>query len=105
MAEVASVGGFVKEYQVTVDPHRLATYGIPLERLSQVIRESNRDVGGRVVERPWAVDGLLGVHPVVVATLAAAHRVTDGHRGGRYLAAVDALLQHPETLDLTSSAT
>jgi pyruvate dehydrogenase E2 component (dihydrolipoyllysine-residue acetyltransferase) len=53
---------------------------------------------GRVVERPWAVDGLLGVHPVVVATLAADHRVSDGHRGGRYLAAVDALLQHPEQL-------
>ncbi|WP_227817140.1 efflux RND transporter permease subunit [Nitrogeniibacter aestuarii] len=50
VAEVASVGGFVKEYQVTVDPHRLATYDIPLARISQVIRESNRDVGGRVVE-------------------------------------------------------
>jgi len=50
VAEVASVGGFVKEYQVTVDPHRLATYGIALNRLTQVIRESNRDVGGRVVE-------------------------------------------------------
>ncbi len=50
VAEVASVGGFVKEYQVTVDPHRLASYGIPLNRLSQVIRDSNRDVGGRVVE-------------------------------------------------------
>ena len=50
VAEVASVGGFVKEYQVTVDPHRLATYGIPLERLTQVIRESNQDVGGRVIE-------------------------------------------------------
>jgi len=54
---------------------------------------------GRVVERPWALDGLLGVHPVVVATLAADHRVTDGHRGGRYLTAVDALLQHPDQLD------
>ena len=50
VAEVASVGGFVKEYQVTVDPHRLATFGIPLARVSQVIRESNKDVGGRVVE-------------------------------------------------------
>ena len=50
VAEVASVGGFVKEYQVIVDPHRLASYGVPLARLSQVIRESNRDVGGRVVE-------------------------------------------------------
>ncbi|MCC4115493.1 efflux RND transporter permease subunit [Aromatoleum toluclasticum] len=50
VAEVASLGGFVREYQVTVDPHRLATYGIPLDRVSQVIRASNRDVGGRVVE-------------------------------------------------------
>ena len=61
VAEVASVGGFVKEYQVIVDPHRLATYGIPLARLSQVIRESNRDVGGRVVElaeKEYMVRGL-----------------------------------------------
>ena len=50
VAEVASVGGFVREYQVTVDPHRLASFGIPLDRVAQVIRASNRDVGGRVVE-------------------------------------------------------
>lgn len=50
VSEVASVGGFVREYQVTVDPHRLASYGIPLSRVSEVIRASNRDVGGRVVE-------------------------------------------------------
>ena len=61
VAEVASVGGFVKEYQVTVDPHRLATYGIPLEQVSKVIRESNRDVGGRVIEmaeKEYMVRGL-----------------------------------------------
>ena len=61
VAEVASVGGFVKEYQVTVDPYRLATYGIPLEQVSSVIRESNRDVGGRVVEmaeKEYMVRGL-----------------------------------------------
>ncbi|NMG29014.1 efflux RND transporter permease subunit [Aromatoleum evansii] len=50
VAEVASLGGFVREYQVTVDPHRLASYAIPLDRVAQVIRASNRDVGGRVVE-------------------------------------------------------
>src|SRR5574338_164889 len=50
VSEVASVGGFVREYQVTVDPHRLATFGIALDDVSRVIRESNRDVGGRVVE-------------------------------------------------------
>jgi pyruvate dehydrogenase E2 component (dihydrolipoamide acetyltransferase) len=58
---------------------------------------------GRIVERPWAVDGMLGVHPLVVATLAADHRVTDGHRGGRYLAAVAAHLNRPEELDAPAS--
>jgi pyruvate dehydrogenase E2 component (dihydrolipoamide acetyltransferase) len=53
---------------------------------------------GRVHERPWAVDGMLTVRRVLVATLAADHRVSDGHRGGRYLAAVDGALQHPEEL-------
>ncbi len=50
VAEVASIGGFVQTYQVTVDPVKLRAYGIPLSRVSQVIRDSNRDVGGRVVE-------------------------------------------------------
>jgi pyruvate dehydrogenase E2 component (dihydrolipoamide acetyltransferase) len=53
---------------------------------------------GRVVQRPWAVDGMLTVRPVVTVTLAADHRVSDGHRGGRYLAAVADLLQRPEDL-------
>ncbi|MBL8348452.1 MAG: efflux RND transporter permease subunit [Rubrivivax sp.] len=50
VAEVASLGGFVQTYQVTVDPLKLRTYGIPLMKVAQVIRDSNRDVGGRVVE-------------------------------------------------------
>ncbi|MBI5438144.1 MAG: efflux RND transporter permease subunit [Nitrosomonadales bacterium] len=50
VSEVASVGGFVQIYQVTVDPVKLRAYGIPLMKVVQVIRESNRDVGGRVVE-------------------------------------------------------
>ena len=50
VAEVASLGGFVQTYQVTVDPLKLRSYGIPLMKVSQVIRNSNRDVGGRVVE-------------------------------------------------------
>ena len=50
VAEVASIGGFVQTYQVTVDPLKLRSYGIPLMRVSQVIRDSNRDVGGRVIE-------------------------------------------------------
>lgn len=50
VAEVASVGGFVQQYQVTVDPVKLRAYGIPLSRVTQVIRDSNRDVGGRTLE-------------------------------------------------------
>ncbi|ACV37781.1 hypothetical protein CAP2UW1_4654 (plasmid) [Candidatus Accumulibacter phosphatis clade IIA str. UW-1] len=50
VAEVASIGGFVQTYQVTVDPVKLRSYGIPLMKVAQVIRDSNRDVGGRVVE-------------------------------------------------------
>ncbi|MFA6312296.1 MAG: efflux RND transporter permease subunit [Sterolibacterium sp.] len=50
VAEVASIGGFVQTYQVTVDPTKLRAYGISLMKVTQVIRDSNRDVGGRVVE-------------------------------------------------------
>ena len=50
VAEVATVGGFVQNYQVTVDPVKLRAYGIPLMKVAQVIRDSNRDVGGRAVE-------------------------------------------------------
>jgi Cu(I)/Ag(I) efflux system membrane protein CusA/SilA len=50
VAEVASIGGFVQQYQVTVDPVKLRAYGIPLAKVSQVSRDSKRDVGGRVVE-------------------------------------------------------
>ena len=53
---------------------------------------------GKVTERPWAVNGLLGVRPVVTATLAADHRATDGHYGARFLTEVDRLLQQPEAL-------
>jgi Cu(I)/Ag(I) efflux system membrane protein CusA/SilA len=50
VAEVASIGGFVQQYQVTVDPVKLRAYNIPLSKVSQIIRDSNRDVGGRIVE-------------------------------------------------------
>ncbi|MBS3962901.1 MAG: efflux RND transporter permease subunit [Methylomonas sp.] len=50
VAEIASIGGFVQQYQVTADPRKLQAYGIPLRTLSEVIRNSNRDVGGRVIE-------------------------------------------------------
>jgi pyruvate dehydrogenase E2 component (dihydrolipoamide acetyltransferase) len=53
---------------------------------------------GKIVERPWCVDGKLVPRRVVTMTLAADHRVSDGHRGGIFLAAVDRLLQEPEKL-------
>ena len=53
---------------------------------------------GRLTERPWAREGALLALPVVTASLAADHRVSDGHRGARFLAALRALLQTPERL-------
>jgi pyruvate dehydrogenase E2 component (dihydrolipoamide acetyltransferase) len=53
---------------------------------------------GKVVEQPWAERGMVGVRPVISATLAADHRVSDGHRGGRFLTVVERLLQEPEKL-------
>ena len=50
VAEIASVGGFVKQYSVVVDPRRLQALGIPLSHIRDVIRASNMDVGGRTVE-------------------------------------------------------
>lgn len=53
---------------------------------------------GKVVERPWVRDGGLHIRPVVHASLAVDHRAVDGHRAGRFLAAVDRRLQAPEKL-------
>jgi len=53
---------------------------------------------GKIAERPWAANGMVGVKPVIMATLAADHRASDGHRGGLFLAAIDRLLQEPEKL-------
>ena len=50
VAEVASVGGFVKQYQVEVDPNALVRYKIPLNKVKMAIKRSNQDVGGRLVE-------------------------------------------------------
>ncbi len=54
---------------------------------------------GKVVERPWSVNGQIVSRQVVTATLSADHRVSDGHRGGLFLAAVDRLLQSPQEID------
>lgn len=50
VAEVASVGGYVKQYQIDVDPNALLAYNIPLTHVTDAVRKSNRDVGGRVLE-------------------------------------------------------
>ncbi|HEX6144269.1 MAG TPA: dihydrolipoamide acetyltransferase family protein, partial [Geminicoccaceae bacterium] len=53
---------------------------------------------GRIVERPWAIDGALAARPVVSVSLAADHRASDGHRGGLLLAEIERLLQEPDAL-------
>ena len=50
VAEVASIGGFVRQYQITVDPNRLRAYGMPLSRIRTAVENSNSDVGGRLLE-------------------------------------------------------
>jgi len=50
VSEVASIGGYVKQYQVEVDPNKLIAYNIPLHKVSMAIKQSNNDVGGRLLE-------------------------------------------------------
>jgi Cu(I)/Ag(I) efflux system membrane protein CusA/SilA len=50
VSEVASLGGFVRQYQVEADPNALASYGIPLAQVHHAIQRSNNDVGGRLIE-------------------------------------------------------
>jgi len=50
VAEVAPIGGFVRQYQVNLDPNRLVAYNIPIDRVIEAIRSGNNDVGGRLVE-------------------------------------------------------
>ncbi len=51
VSEVASVGGFVKEYQVLVDPNRLRAYDVPLHRITAAVKAASSEVGGRVIEQ------------------------------------------------------
>ncbi len=53
---------------------------------------------GKILERPWAQDGMIGVRPIIMASLSGDHRASDGHRGGLFLATLDRLLQEPEKL-------
>ncbi len=50
VSEVASIGGFVKQYQVEVDPNKLVSYNIPIKKIRMAIKRSNSDVGGKLVE-------------------------------------------------------
>ncbi|MHB8763556.1 MAG: efflux RND transporter permease subunit [Deferrisomatales bacterium] len=50
VSEVASVGGFVKQYQVEVDPNQLVAYGLPIQKVRMAIQRSNNDVGGKLIE-------------------------------------------------------
>jgi pyruvate dehydrogenase E2 component (dihydrolipoyllysine-residue acetyltransferase) len=54
---------------------------------------------GKITERPWANNGMVGAKSVITGTLAADHRASDGHRGGLFLARIERLLQEPEKLD------
>ena len=51
VSEVASVGGFVKEYQILIDPNRLRAFDIPLKRLMDAVKNASMDAGGRVIEK------------------------------------------------------
>ena len=51
VSEVASVGGFVKEYQILIDPNRLRAFDIPLKRLMEAVKSASMDAGGRVIEK------------------------------------------------------
>jgi Cu(I)/Ag(I) efflux system membrane protein CusA/SilA len=50
VAEVASIGGFVKQYQITIDPNRLVAYNISLAKVVEAVRQANQEVGGRLLE-------------------------------------------------------
>ncbi len=51
VAEVASIGGFVREYQIDLDPHKLFAYGIKVGKVMEAVKASNKDVGGRLIEQ------------------------------------------------------
>jgi pyruvate dehydrogenase E2 component (dihydrolipoamide acetyltransferase) len=53
---------------------------------------------GKITEQPWAENGMLGIRPILRATLAGDHRATDGHRGGQFLESLNRYLQEPTKL-------
>jgi pyruvate dehydrogenase E2 component (dihydrolipoamide acetyltransferase) len=53
---------------------------------------------GKIMDQPWAENGMLGIRPILTATLAGDHRASDGRRGAQFLSALEKFLQEPETL-------
>ena len=80
VAEVASIGGTVQQYQIDVDPARLRAYGIPLSAVIAAVRESNRNVGGNVLEANGAWTVVRGVG--IVASPADLENIVIGGAGG-----------------------
>ncbi|HVF67122.1 MAG TPA: CusA/CzcA family heavy metal efflux RND transporter [Pyrinomonadaceae bacterium] len=80
VAEVASVGGYVQQYQVDVDPNKLRAYGLPLSAVVEAVERSNRNVGGNVVEQAgqWAVVRGIGL----IESTADVENVVLGARNG-----------------------
>ena len=70
----------------------------PLNVSANRLSEFHDELIGAVADRPWAVDGLLGVRPLVTVALGGDHRATDGATGSRLLKTIDRLLQAPEEL-------
>ena len=67
VAEVASIGGFVRQYQIDVDPNRLAAYGLTIRDVVEAVQMSNNNVGGKVLEKgglEYIVRGLGLIHDV-----------------------------------------
>ncbi|MCA8950451.1 MAG: efflux RND transporter permease subunit, partial [Planctomycetes bacterium] len=91
VSEVAAVGGFVKQYQVVVDPIKLLGLGIPLQRVKQAVQRSNVDVGGRLIEMSeteYMVRGIGFLGSLTDAEIAAARaagRALDEVRSERVL--------------------
>src|SRR2546430_6218852 len=80
VAEVASVGGEVQQYQIDVDPNRLRTYGLPLSRVMDAVMRSNQNVGGNVLESngSWSIVRGLGL----IQSVGDIENIAVGARGG-----------------------
>ncbi len=105
VAEVASVGGFVREYQVLVDPNQLRAHDIPLGRITEAVRAASSEVGGRVLEQgesefvirsPGYVEDRFDLEQVVIhaadgtpVTLADVARIVEGPALRRGIAELD----------------